>query len=147
MEDQRRSEGESNEDTTDVSQNDGSVEENNKEETEQIGIITNSEEQEHGDETADDQKPISEIEDEQSEKKTIKNLLSLVIIISGVAIGSFFVDVIQFVGGSGYSERALKESEVFVAGDKTWVAYEDPAVEVKVLTVDDKELENCENCD
>lgn len=147
MEDQRKPEGDANENTNNESQGNNSTEKDSEKKTDQIGIIMDSEEQEPNDEAADDQKPINRIEDEQNEKKTIKNLVSLVIILSGIAIGSIFVDVVQFVSGNGYSERALKDSEVFVAGDKTWVAYEDPAVEVKVLSVDDEELENCESCD
>lgn len=80
-------------------------------------------------------------------KKTIKNLISAVIILSGVVAGSFFVDIVQFISGNGYSQRALEEVNVFVAGERTWVAFEDPAVEVSILTVSDEELTDCEACD
>jgi len=94
-----------------------------------------------------EEQTVEQSESHQKNIKTIKNLISAVIIISGVAAGSFFVDIVQFVSGRGYSEKALKDTEVFVAGDKTWVAYQDPAVEVEVLTVSDEELENCKSCD
>ena len=147
MEDQRKPEGDVNNDANNESQNDDSIEKDNKEKTDQLGIVTDNEKQEFNDEATNNQKPIDKTEDKQNKKKTIKNLVSLVIILAGIAVGSIFVDVVQFVSGRGYSERALKNSEVFVAGDKTWVAYEDPAVEVKVLSINDEELENCEKCD
>ena len=88
-----------------------------------------------------------EVETQEGRTKMIKNLISAVIILTGIAAGSFFIDIIQFISGSGYSEKALKEAQVFVAGDKTWVAFEDPAIEVEVLTVGDEELESCSDCD
>ncbi len=90
---------------------------------------------------------LNEHEGKGEHKKTIKNLISAVIVLSGVAAGSFFIDIVQFASGSGYSEKALQKTNVFVAGDKTWVAFKEPAIEVQILTVKDDELENCENCD
>jgi protein-disulfide isomerase len=92
-------------------------------------------------------KTVEEIDKNKMQAKKIKNLTAAVIILAGVAVGSFFVDIAQFISRSGYSEGALKSAEIFQSGDKTWVAYKEPVVEVKVLTVSDEELENCENCD
>jgi len=76
--------------------------------------------------------------------KKIQNLVSALVIVSGLFIGSLFVDVAQFVTGNGYSERALREADVFELGDKTWVAFKEPAIQVDVLTTDD---EDCFACD
>ncbi len=79
--------------------------------------------------------------DKDNDKK-IKNLISLVILLAGLFIGSLFVDVSQFIKGSGYSAKNLNESDIFEADGKTWVAYSEPAVSVSVITDD-----NCEQCD
>lgn len=92
-------------------------------------------------------KTTGEHDQEKEHKKTVKNLISAIIILSGIAAGSFFVDIVQFISGSGYSERALGETGVFVANDRTWVAFDDPAIEVQVLTLGEDELAECENCD
>ncbi|MEA2007335.1 MAG: thioredoxin domain-containing protein [Patescibacteria group bacterium] len=145
MDDKRNSrEGFEKEENNESSTATGSEDPAEEKESDQIGIVT-----QHDDEKEEkvEQKPIEEIEETQEENRKMKNLISLVIILAGVAIGSLFIDVVQFMSGSGYSERALKESEIFVAGEKTWVAYEDPAIEVQVLSVGDGELAECENCD
>lgn len=74
----------------------------------------------------------------------IKNLISVIIVLAGLLLGSLFVDIIGFVSKNGYSERALREAEVFELGDKTWVAYQEPVVKVKILI--DKNKEECPNC-
>ena len=119
----------------------------NSEKNELSSVETTSNEATEHIDSADEGMPFEELEKKSDHKKTIKNLISAVIILSGIAAGSFFVDIVQFIGGSGYSEKALREAKVFVAGEKTWVAFEDPAVEVEVLTVGDEDLEDCENCD
>ncbi|MEA1925702.1 MAG: thioredoxin domain-containing protein [Patescibacteria group bacterium] len=98
-------------------------------------------------ESTEDETALNERKGKDEHKKVIKNLISAVIVLSGVATGSFFVDIVQFASGSGYSEKALQKTNVFVAGDKTWVAFKEPAIEVQILTVKDDELEDCENCD
>lgn len=75
--------------------------------------------------------------------KKIKNLISIVILLAGLFIGSLFVDVVQLLKGSGFSERNLSRSEIFEANGKTWVAYGEPMVPVKVLT-DDTCGEKCD---
>lgn len=87
---------------------------------------------------------LDDIKKEQKKDLKIKNLISLSIILAGLFLGSLFVDVASFVSKSGYSERALREAEVFELGDKTWVAYQEPIVTVKVLV--DENKEECPNC-
>lgn len=74
--------------------------------------------------------------------RKIKNLISAVIILSGLFTGSLFVDVAQLVKGNGFSEKNLQKGEIFEAGGKTWVAFDEPIVNVKVVSD-----ETCEKCD
>lgn len=78
----------------------------------------------------------------RSEARKVKNLVSLAILLAGLFAGSLFVDVAQMVKGGGFSVKNLSKSDVFEADGKTWVAYSEPAVTVKVIN-DDK----CEKCD
>jgi hypothetical protein len=87
---------------------------------------------------------LDDMKKEQEKDLKIKNLISLLIVLSGLFLGSLFVDLISFVSKNGYSERALREAEVFELGDKTWVAYREPVVEVEILV--DKNREECPNC-
>lgn len=75
-------------------------------------------------------------------EKKMKNLLSLIILLSGLLIGSLFVDAGQLIKGSGYSQKNLNKSDIFTANGKTWVAYNEPAVALKVISDD-----SCEKCD
>lgn len=88
-----------------------------------------------------------EITASEIQNNKIKNLTSIIIVLCGVLIGSLAIDVAQFFSQSGYSEKALKDAEIFTLGDKTWVAYNEPTVEVQVLTVSEEELEDCPTCD
>ena len=74
--------------------------------------------------------------------KKMKNLMSATILLFGLFIGSLFVDIAQLVKQSGYSAKNLSKSEIFEANGKTWVAYDDPAVGVKIINDD-----ACEKCD
>ena len=76
----------------------------------------------------------------QGKKK--QNMISAIILLSGLFIGSLFVDTAQFISGSGFSRKNLSKSDIFEAGGKTWVAYSEPAVSVQVINDD-----NCEKCD
>lgn len=76
------------------------------------------------------------------EKNKIKNLISLVILLVGLLLGSLFVDAGQMIKGGGYSQKNLNKSDIFEASGKTWVAYSDPAVPISVITDD-----TCEACD
>jgi len=80
--------------------------------------------------------------EEDRKNKQMKNLISLVILLAGLLIGSLFVDVSQLVRGSGYSQKNLNKSDIFEADGKTWVAYSEPAVPMSVISDD-----ACEKCD
>jgi predicted DsbA family dithiol-disulfide isomerase len=84
--------------------------------------------------------PAEEMKTTISSKKT-QNLLSAVILLAGLFVGSLFVDVAQLVKGSGFSEGIVKKVNVLEAGGKTWVAYSDPIVRVNVIT--DTTCEKC----
>ena len=73
--------------------------------------------------------------------KKVKNLISLVILLGGLFIGSIFVDVIQLVRGGGFSPKKLAQTDIFNFGGKTWVAYSEPIVKVQVVSD-----ETCEAC-
>lgn len=79
---------------------------------------------------------------EQPEKKKLKNYVSIIILLVGLLAGSIFVDVAQFFGHQGVSPRVLKDLDVFPFEGKTWVSYNEPIVNVQVVT-DSK----CEACD
>ncbi|MFA5926435.1 MAG: thioredoxin domain-containing protein [Parcubacteria group bacterium] len=76
------------------------------------------------------------------EKKKIKNYISVIILLAGLLVGSIFVDVAQFFGHQGVSPRVLRDADVFPFEGKTWVSYNEPVVNVQVVT-DSK----CEACD
>ncbi|HPN96662.1 MAG TPA: thioredoxin domain-containing protein [Candidatus Moranbacteria bacterium] len=76
------------------------------------------------------------------ESKKVKNLISIIILLSGLFLGSLFVDVAQIMKGAGYSQKNLNKSDIFEANGKTWVAYGEPAVEVSIINDD-----TCEKCD
>lgn len=75
-------------------------------------------------------------------KKKIKNLIAAIILISGLFVGSLFVDVSQLIKKGGFSEKNLKKTDIFESDKKTWVAYDEPMVSVKVVND-----ENCVECD
>lgn len=74
--------------------------------------------------------------------KKMKNLMSLTILLAGLFLGSLFVDLSQVIKGEGYSTKKLNKAEIFEANGKTWVAFEEPAVGVSVISDD-----SCEKCD
>jgi hypothetical protein len=74
--------------------------------------------------------------------KKVKNLLSAVILLLGLFVGSLFVDVAQLYKGGGFSQKNLSKSDIFEASGKTWVAYGEPAVPAAVIND-----ESCEKCD
>lgn len=87
-----------------------------------------------GEETKTGEKP-------KGEKKKIQNLISAIIILAGLFVGSLFVDVAQMVKGKGFSQKVLDKVDVVQQEGKTWVAYTDPVVNVKVVSD-----EGCEEC-
>ncbi len=74
-------------------------------------------------------------------QKKIKNYTSIIILLTGLLIGSIFVDVAQFFSQSGFSPRALRETSVVPFDGKTWVAYNEPVVELQI--VNDSQCEEC----
>ncbi|HAI74442.1 MAG TPA: hypothetical protein DCS28_00940 [Candidatus Moranbacteria bacterium] len=76
----------------------------------------------------------------ESEKKT-KNLISIIILLAGLFIGSLFIDAAQFFKKNGFSDKKLSQSDIFEANGKTWVAYSEPAAAMQVI-IDD----SCEKC-
>lgn len=68
------------------------------------------------------------------QKTKIQNLTSILILMTGLFAGSLFVDIGQLVTREGYSPRAVREFNILEAAGKTWVAYTDPKVDVKVIT-------------
>jgi protein-disulfide isomerase len=89
-----------------------------------------------------EQKPALEEGGKMSDKKKIKNYISVIILLAGLLVGSVFVDVAQFFGQQGVSPRVLKEMDVFPFEGKTWVSYNEPVANVQIVT-DSK----CEACD
>ncbi len=82
--------------------------------------------------------------DENKKKKNrqkIKNLTSLVILLSGLFLGSLFVDLSQLIKGGGISQKILNDKDIFQLDGKTWVAYSEPIVKMSVINDDD-----CEDC-
>ncbi|MDD5489769.1 MAG: thioredoxin domain-containing protein [Candidatus Moranbacteria bacterium] len=79
---------------------------------------------------------------DESCRRKIKNYTSMLILLAGLLIGSVFVDVAQFFGQQGVSPRVLKNIDVFPLDGRTWVAFNEPVVNLQVLT-DSK----CEACD
>jgi protein-disulfide isomerase len=71
---------------------------------------------------------------EQEREKRLQNLTSAVILLAGLFVGSIFVDLGQLVSREGFSPRAVRESTILEAAGKTWVAYADPKVTVRVVT-------------
>lgn len=63
-----------------------------------------------------------------------RNTLALSIILGGLFLGSLFVDIGQLVLGRGFSQSAVREHEVLEQGGRTWVAYQDPRVDMILLT-------------
>ncbi len=80
-------------------------------------------------------------ESQKDPKKKEKNLVSLVILLAGLFLGSLFVDLSQLVKGGGISQKILNNKDVFQLDGRTWVAYSDPIVDVTIINDDE-----CEEC-
>jgi len=78
---------------------------------------------------------------EKETKQRVKNLISVAILLGGLFVGSLFVDIIQLVSGSGFSSKKIQESGVLAMGGRTWVAYDQPVVKVRVFS-----SANCSTC-
>lgn len=75
-------------------------------------------------------------------QKDTQTVWSIVIILSGLFVGSLFVDLGQLMTGSGFSGKAIKSHDVLVTGGKTWVAYTEPKVALQIVSD-----ETCLECD
>src|SRR3989344_960392 len=85
--------------------------------------------------SAEEQVIVDSVAQKESHTKE-KNLVALLILVVGIAVGSFFVDIAQFIRGEGFSQKALKSSGIVSFDNKTWVAYDDPQLDVMVFTDD-----------
>ncbi len=74
-------------------------------------------------------------------RKNKKTLIAVIILLSGIAMGSFFVDIVQLFSGKGFSARALADAQVVEYNGNTWVRYDDTKIVVDVFDADD-----CEDC-
>lgn len=80
--------------------------------------------------------------EEMQLKKKLKNLTAMLVVVSGLFVGSLYVDIAQLVTESGFSNKVLSKVDVVSAAGKTWVAYDQPKVRVSVFTDS-----TCEQCD
>jgi len=74
-------------------------------------------------------------------RKNNRTLIAIVILLGGIAGGSFFIDVAQLFSGRGFSARAIEDAQVVEYNGNTWVRYDDPKITVDVYDADD-----CEDC-
>ena len=82
-----------------------------------------------------------ECRDSKCDPKRRQNMLSTLILVAGLFVGSLFVDIAQLTRGEGFSPRAVREHNILEAAGKTWVAYPDPKVRVETIT--DSSCEAC----
>lgn len=78
----------------------------------------------------------------RDEKRQMQNIISLCILLTGLLVGSLFVDVVQLFMKSGFSRQVVQRNDVLETNGKTWVAYTDPRVDLTVLTDS-----SCTGCD
>lgn len=106
------------------------------EEKKDLGLFPQKEEEERIESLILEEKPEEPEDVLRTKDKKIKNLVSAVILLSGLFIGSLFVDVIQIFRGGGFSQHALDNTDVFSSNGKSWVAYNEPVVTIQVLNDD-----------
>ena len=87
-----------------------------------------------------DQAAAVEIKETKAKHKT-QNLISVIILLAGLFVGSLFIDSAQLIKKSGFSVNKLSQSDIFEANGKTWVAYGEPPIPVKIINDD-----SCEKC-
>lgn len=83
----------------------------------------------------------TEFKNTDGRDQKIKNLISLVILLTGLFVGSLFVDLSQLANGGGVSQKMLDGKDIFQLNNKTWVAYSDPIVNVDIINDD-----ACDDC-
>lgn len=87
-------------------------------------------------EKVEEKKVLTPEEAKMAQEKKMQNMVSAIILLAGLFVGSLFVDVIQMVRGGGFSQRALNSTDIFASNGKTWVAFSEPIVKVSVVTDD-----------
>jgi protein-disulfide isomerase len=105
-----------------------------------------SEEQKEKEDVFLEGKSIDEIIEAEEISQRGKNYLAVVILLAGALLGSLFIDVAQLLSKKGYSVRALREADIFTLDEKTWVAYNEPIVNLTVLTVSEDNIAECPTC-
>lgn len=74
---------------------------------------------------------------EGNDRAREKNFLAILILLLGLFVGSLFVDIGELISGSGFSGKAVRTHTLLTSGGKTWVAYTEPAIPLKVLSASD----------
>ena len=82
-----------------------------------------------------------DVAQEAATQRRMTTYIAIIILLAGVAAGSFFVDIAQLFSGKGFSARALKDAQVVEYDGYTWVRYDDSKIVVEVFDADD-----CEEC-
>jgi len=91
-------------------------------------------------------KSIDEIIEEENNSQQKQNYLAIILLLAGALLGSLFVDVAQLMSKKGYSVKALRKADMFTLEDKTWVAYNEPIVNLTILSVGEDKLAECPTC-
>jgi protein-disulfide isomerase len=76
-----------------------------------------------------------------SERDQLKNWKALAILLVGLFAGSLAVDFVQLATRSGFSLHVAEDYDVLRSAGKTWVAYSEPVVPLRVVT--DSQCADC----
>ena len=71
-----------------------------------------------------------DVAQEAATQRRMTTYIAIIILLAGVAAGSFFVDIAQLFSGKGFSARALKDAQVVEYDGYTWVRYDDSKIVV-----------------
>lgn len=96
-----------------------------------------NQEMEKKDGTGMTEEKVAEKKDAQKEQ----NYIAAIVLLAGLFVGSLFIDALQMINGSGFSEKIVKNASVLESGGKTWVAYDEPIIHVDVIS--DSSCEKC----
>jgi len=123
-----------------------SVEDKKSEKEQELAKAKDSDIKSESKEVAQPEKDSDQTSEESSEskrqRKYIQNLVSVIILLAGLLLGSVLVDIAQLVTGQGFSQKAINNADVFEVDGRTWVAFEEPIVDLAVVT--DEECEECQ---
>lgn len=119
------------------------VEEAKEEILQEKNIITNSINKAMDTKEKTEESKESSADDKECDKlrKNNKTLIAIVILLGGIAGGSFFIDIAQLFSQKGFSARAIEDAQVVEYNGNTWVRYDDPKITVDVFDADD-----CKDC-